>query len=53
MPPGMVAGLMLSVLSVIFQAWFEQGRQDISVTAERVFATLGQPVCRDGKRLPI
>jgi AcrR family transcriptional regulator len=49
MPPGMVAGLMLSVLSVIFQEWFQHGRQDISVTAERVLATLAHLVCRNGK----
>ena len=51
--PRMVAGLVLSVLSVIFRVWFEQGQQDISATAERVLATLGRLVCQGGKTLPI
>jgi AcrR family transcriptional regulator len=51
--PGMVAGLILSVLAVIFQAWFEQGEQDISVTAERVLGTLGQLVCSNNNVLSI
>lgn len=43
--PGVVAGLTLAVLSVIFQAWFEQGQQDISETVDRVLGTLGRLVC--------
>src|SRR6266511_2162507 len=38
--PGVLAGLTLSVLSVTFRSWFEQGQQDISLTARQVFATL-------------
>lgn len=38
--PGVLAGLTLSVLGVTFRSWFEQGQQDISVTADQVFATL-------------
>jgi len=53
MPASLVAGLTLSVLSVIFQAWFERGEQDISPTAERVLATLGRLVCHGKKALPI
>jgi AcrR family transcriptional regulator len=45
--PGVVAGLTLSVLSVIFRVWFEQGQQDISATADQVLATLGRLVCQD------
>jgi AcrR family transcriptional regulator len=43
---GVVAGLTLSVLGVIFRTWFEQGEQDISATADRVLATLGRLVCQ-------
>jgi len=53
MAPAMVAGLTLSVLSVIFQAWFEHGQKDISATADRVLATLGRLVCHKGKSRPI
>ncbi len=45
---GMVAGLVLSVLAVIFRAWFEQGDEDISVTADRVLATPMRLVWQDG-----
>jgi AcrR family transcriptional regulator len=45
--PGVIAGLTLSVLSVIFRVWFEQGQQDISATADQVLATLGRLVCQD------
>jgi AcrR family transcriptional regulator len=47
--PRLLAGLMLSILAVIFQAWFEQGQEDISATAEQVLATLGQLVSHDAK----
>jgi len=50
---GMVAGLILSVLAVIFRAWFEQDQQDISATADQVLATLGRLVCHDEKTRPI
>jgi AcrR family transcriptional regulator len=40
--PGVVAGLALSVLTVIFRVWFEQGQGDIAATAEQVLATLGR-----------
>jgi len=40
--PGVVAGLTLSVLTVIFRVWFEQGQGDITTTAEQVLATLGR-----------
>jgi AcrR family transcriptional regulator len=50
---GMVAGLILSVLAVIFRAWFEQDRQDISATADQVLATLGRLVCQNEKPRPI
>jgi hypothetical protein len=49
----MVAGLILSVLAVIFRAWFEQDRQDISTTADQVLATLGRLVCHNEKPRPI
>jgi AcrR family transcriptional regulator len=39
-----VAGLALSVLSVIFRVWFEQGKQDVTATVEQVLATLGRLV---------
>ncbi len=35
-----LAGLTLSVLAVIFKAWFEQGEPEISGTVQQVFATL-------------
>jgi hypothetical protein len=50
---GMVAGLILSVLAVIFRAWFEQEQQDISDIADQVLATLGRLVCDDEKNRPI
>ncbi len=50
---GMVAGLILSVLAVIFRAWFEQDQQDISATADQVLATLGSLVCQHEKPQPI
>lgn len=40
-----LAGLTLSILGVTFRTWFDKGPQDISVTAEQVFATLGDLVC--------
>lgn len=40
--PGVAAGLTISVLSVIFRVWFEQGEGDITATAEQVLATLGR-----------
>ena len=40
--PGIVGGLTLSILAVIFQIWFEQGEQDIAATTEQVFDTLGR-----------
>jgi AcrR family transcriptional regulator len=46
---GIVGGLTLSILAVIFQIWFEQGQQDISATTEQVLATLGQMVCHNPK----
>lgn len=45
--PNLLAGMTLSILSVTFQAWFENGEQDISVTVDRAFATLGRLVCHD------
>jgi AcrR family transcriptional regulator len=42
LPPAVVAALTLSVLSVIFQVWFEHGQGDIAVTAEQVLGTLGR-----------
>jgi AcrR family transcriptional regulator len=50
---GMVAGLILSVLAVIFRAWFERDQQDVSATAGQVLATLGRLVCHDEKTRPI
>ena len=43
--PGILAGLTISVLAVIFRTWFEQGRKDISMAAEGVLATLGKLAC--------
>ena len=40
--PGVVAGLALSVLSVIFRVWFEDGQGNITTTAEQVLSTLGR-----------
>ena len=40
-----LAALTFSLLGVTFRFWFHHGDQDISVTAERVFATLGRLVC--------
>ena len=37
---GVVAGLALSVLSVIFRVWFEQGKQDVTATVNQVMDTL-------------
>jgi hypothetical protein len=42
--PGAVAGLTLSVLTVIFRLWFEHGEGDIAATAEQVLSTLGRLV---------
>ena len=42
LPPAVVAALTLSVLTVIFRIWFEQGQGDITATAEQVLATLGR-----------
>jgi AcrR family transcriptional regulator len=39
--PGVLAGLTLSVLSVTFRAWFQNGDQDIRITTQQVFKTLG------------
>lgn len=37
-----VAGLALSVLSVIFRVWFERGKQDVTATVDQVLATLAR-----------
>ncbi len=42
--PAMVAALLLSVLSVVFRVWFDQGEQDITATAQQVLSTLGSVV---------
>ncbi|HVW07472.1 MAG TPA: TetR/AcrR family transcriptional regulator [Bryobacteraceae bacterium] len=44
LPAATVAGLILSVLTVIFRLWFEHGEGDIDATAEQVLATLGHLV---------
>jgi AcrR family transcriptional regulator len=41
----LLAGLTLQVLGVIFRAWFNEPKRDISVTAERALATLRDLVC--------
>jgi AcrR family transcriptional regulator len=48
---GMVAGLIVSVLAVIFRAWFESGRQEISATVNQVLATLARLVCDGSDRV--
>lgn len=40
-----LAGLTLSVLGVTFRSWFDNGQQDISATAEQVFATVRHLAC--------
>lgn len=40
--PAVVAGLTLSVLTVVFRVWFEHGEGDIATTAEQVIGTLGR-----------
>jgi TetR/AcrR family transcriptional regulator, regulator of mycofactocin system len=47
--PGILGGLTLSVLAVIFRMWFEQSEQDISKTVDQVLAMLGRLVCYDRK----
>jgi AcrR family transcriptional regulator len=52
-----LACLTLSILGVTFRYWFEKHQQDISVTAEQVFATVRDLVCGIGisgeaKQLP-
>ena len=43
--PRMLAGLTMSIFDVTFRSWFEHEKQDISVTAEQVFATLHRLLC--------
>ena len=45
--PRVLAGLTLSVLAVTFRVWFEQEQQDIALTADQVFRTLGRLICDD------
>jgi hypothetical protein len=40
----LLAGLTLFMLSVTFRSWFANGQQNISITAEQVFAKLGDLV---------
>ena len=40
-----LAALTLSMVGVVCHAWFNHAGQDISVTAEQAFATLGDVVC--------
>ena len=47
--PSVLAGLTLSALAVTFRSWFEQDQQDISVTTDQVFATLGHLICKNGQ----
>jgi TetR/AcrR family transcriptional regulator, regulator of mycofactocin system len=44
MAPGVLAGLTLAVLSVIFRLWFERGGRDISAATEQVLSTMGRLV---------
>jgi AcrR family transcriptional regulator len=43
-----LAGLTLSMLSATYFSWFRRGTHDIAITAEQVFATLTDIVCRAG-----
>ncbi len=43
------ASLTLSVFGVTFRAWLESSPQDMSITVERVFATLGLFLAGDGE----
>lgn len=47
--PRIVAQMILSVLSLIFMQWFEQGDDDIAITAEQILGTLELLVSRDRK----
>jgi AcrR family transcriptional regulator len=49
MAPGVLAGLTLAVLSVIFRLWFERGGRDISAATEQVLSAMGRLVGR-GRR---
>jgi AcrR family transcriptional regulator len=49
--PSVLAGLTLSVLGITFRLWFDRREQDISVTADQVFATLDRLVCAHPKPL--
>ena len=40
-----LAGLTLSMLSVAYLSWFRHGTQEISATAEQIFATLADITC--------
>jgi AcrR family transcriptional regulator len=44
MAPGVLAGLTLAVLSVIFRLWFERGGRDIAAAIEQVLSTMGRLV---------
>jgi AcrR family transcriptional regulator len=37
---GIVAGLAMSVLGVVFRVWFEQGKHDIAATVDQVLKTM-------------
>ena len=47
--PQIVTQMILSVLSLIFNQWFERGDEDISATAEQILDTLELLVSRDRK----
>jgi AcrR family transcriptional regulator len=49
--PQIVTQMILSVLSLIFNQWFERGDEDISATAEQILDTLTLLVSRDRKAL--
>ncbi len=45
LPPGVLTGLTLAVLDVVFYYWFRQGEDDIRVSAAQVLEVLGQMSC--------
>ena len=44
-----LAGLTLSILSVAFRTWFENGQQNISRTVDQILQTMSGLLCEDRK----
>ena len=48
--PGMLASLTFMIMDLALQAWYEDGRRNMSAKVDRVFEALGRVIRSDGPR---